>query len=176
MISRRAFHLLVPGALLELCLPGSAQAAPAQELFTLARNKNANIVKYAARPSKDGRLAASNPIEAYWLMRAEDGRREELTWAERQLAYGFSVSQCTPEGCTLRLSACSDRAMQVRLANGRIQAQLQIARQPATLQRIFVQADEGALLPSVRYVELTGITANGKRVAERVEPRRVRRF
>ncbi len=39
MISRRAFHLLVPGALLELCLPGSAQAASAQELFTLARNR-----------------------------------------------------------------------------------------------------------------------------------------
>ena len=176
MISRRAFGLLVPGVALDLCLPRVVGAAPSRELFTLGRNKNANVVKYAVRTAKNGRLDANDPIEAYWLMLADNGRREELTWAERQLAYGFSVSDCTPESCTLRLSACSDRAVRVSVSNGHAQAQLAIARQPATLQRIFVQADEGALLPSVRYVELSGVTANGQRVAERVEPRRVRRF
>lgn len=168
MISRRAFQLLVPGVALELCLPATAQASTSRELFTLARNKNANVVKYAARANKDGRLAAANPIDAYWLMRAEDGRREELTWAERKLAYGFTVSDITPDGCTLRLSACSERVVHVRVNEGRIQAQLTIAKHPATLQRIFVQADEGLLMPSVRYVELSGVTANGQRVSERI--------
>ena len=84
MLSRRAFQWLAPATLLELCLPALAQAAPSRELFTLARNTNANVVKYAVRIAKDGQLEASDPIEAYWRMLAENGRREELTWTERQ--------------------------------------------------------------------------------------------
>ena len=35
---------------------------------------------------------ANQPIDVYWLMLAENGRREELTWMERKMAYGFEVS------------------------------------------------------------------------------------
>lgn len=168
--------MLVPGALLQLALPSLAAAATSKELFTLARNKNANIVKYAVRTTKDGRLLANEPIEAYWLMNAENGRREALTWTERNLAYGFSVSDVTSDGCRLRLGACSQRVVRVSRVNGAFVARLDVARQPATLQSIYVHADEGALLPSVRYVQLTGVTASGQRVSERVEPQRVSRF
>ena len=176
MISRRAFQLLVPAALLELGAPSLAYAASSKELFTLARNKNANVVKYAVRTTKDGRLLAERPIDAYWLMLAENGRREELTWAERQLAYGFGVSDLTSDGCRLTLSACAKRVVHVTRVDGAFLARLEVAGKPATLQRIFVQADDGALLPSVRYVELSGVAANGQRVRERVEPQRVSRF
>lgn len=175
MISRRAFQLLVPATLLELSSSSLALAASAKELFTLARNKNANVVKYAVRTTKDGRLLADRPIEAFWQMLAENGRREELTWAERQLAYGFGVSDVVSDGCRLTLSACSQRVVHVTRVEGAFVARLAVAGKPATLQRIFVQADEGALLPSVRYVELSGLIANGQRVAERIEAQRSRR-
>ncbi len=176
MLSRRAFQLLAPATLLELCLPVTAQAAPARELFTLARSTNANVVKYSVRMAKDGLLEASEPIEAYWLMLAENGRREELTWTERQLAYGFSVSNSSRRGCLLHLAACPERELRVRAVDGVYRAELAIAKQAASLQRVFVRTEQHTLLPSVRYVEISGTTANGKLVTERILPRRASRF
>jgi len=178
MISRRAVTLSIPGALLSLAAPRvAAAAAPAsRELFTLARSSNANVVKYAVRVGKGGSLHSAEPVEAYWLMLAENGRREELTWTERQLAYGFSVSDVNAQGCTLHLAACADRELRIRSANGAYHAELAIAHQPVTLQRVFVQLESSALLPSVRHVEVSGVTASGARISERILPRRVRRF
>jgi len=172
MLSRRAFQMLAPATALELCLPAAAHALPSRELFTLTRNSNANVLKYAVRTGKDGLLDASNPIEAYWLMFAEDGRREELTWTERRFAYGFSTSSLQSYGCCLRLTACSERELRVRAVDGRYRAELAIAKQPAILQRIFVVAEHHALLPSVRFVEISGTNASGKLVSERIVPRR----
>jgi len=176
MLSRRAFQMLAPATLLELCLPAVAHALPSRELFTLARNTNANVVKYAIRTGKDGLLAVAEPIEAYWLMLAENGRREELTWTERQFAYGFSVSNSSARGCVLHLAACAERALRVCFVDGAYRAQLPIAKQPATLRRIFVCTEQHALLPGVRYVEISGTNAGGKTVTERISPRPMRRF
>ena len=176
MLSRRALPLLVPGALLTLCSPELAFAGQNRELFTLSRSTNANVVKYAVRLDKEGLLDVAKPVEAYWLMLAENGRREELTWGERQLAYGFSVSNVTPRSCALRLTACPDRELSVRTVDSRFRAQLLIQGRAAYLQSIFVRTEEHALLPSVRYVEISGLGANGQWVAERIVPRRVSRF
>jgi hypothetical protein len=170
MLSRRAWHTLASGAALSLLAPGSF-AATSRELFTLARSKNANVVKYAVRVDADGRLNAASPIEAYWLMLAENGRREELTWPERKLAYGFSISEQTSHGLALCLGACSARELQVRSVGGAFRAELSIGGQRAFLQRIFVRTEEGLLLPSVRYVELSGLTPSARRVSERIVPR-----
>jgi hypothetical protein len=170
MLSRRALHLLAAGAAWELVAP-RVLAATSRELFTLGRTKNANVVKYAVRTDADGRLDAACPVEAYWLMLAENGRREELSWTEQKLAYGFSVSQQTSRELRLHLSACSARSLRVRFSNGAFRTELQISGQPAFLQRIFVHTEDGLLLPRVRFVELFGLNAGGQRVTERVTAR-----
>ena len=55
----------------------------------------------------------------------------------------------------------------MRLIEGRFHAKLKIQQRPAQLQSIFVRAEEQALLPSVRYVEIAGVTADGRHIAER---------
>lgn len=177
MLSRRAFQMLAPAAALELSLtivPRVAGALPSRELFTLARNTNANVLRYAVRTGKDGRLDGRNPIEAYWLMLAENGRREELTWTERRFAYGFS-STATDQGCILRLTACPERELRVRAVDGGYRAEVTIAKQPTALKRIFVFAESHALFPNVRYVEISGTNASGQLVSERLLPQRVSR-
>jgi Domain of unknown function (DUF4833) len=176
MLSRRALPLLIPSALLALCAPELAFAGSARELFTLSRSTNANVVKYVVKLDKEGLLDVAKPVEAYWLMLAENGRREELTWGERQLAYGFSVSNVSPRSCTLRLTACPDRELNVHALDSQFRAELKIQRQPAYLQSIYVRAEEHSLLPSVRYVEISGLGVSGQRIAERIVPRRVSRF
>src|SRR5579871_1079208 len=62
-----------------------------QPLFVIERSTNANVVHYDARLTPAGELDASRPIDAYWVMQAADGRREELTSLERSKAYGFTL-------------------------------------------------------------------------------------
>jgi hypothetical protein len=142
-------------------------AAASDELFRIARSKNKNVVVYRANHGKSG-LDAASPISAYWLMLAEDGRREGLTWAERQLAYGFEVAGVTSEGCQVTLSACSKRSLRIERAVRGFRAICTIAGQRAVLERIFVQASEGALLPSVQHVDLFGKSLSGLPISERL--------
>ena len=69
-------------------------------------------------------------------MRAEDGRREGLTWLERELAYGFRVvSTVTDDGFRVVLTAFSRRAISVRKGpNGNYGAHIRIDGKPATLR------------------------------------------
>jgi hypothetical protein len=141
-------------------------------LFVIARSKNANIVRYDARLADDGSLRSDDPIIAYWVLAAEDGRRQPLSWFERRVAYGYSVSDRRKDGCTLRLSAFETRPLTVaRDPSGQFRVRTVIARRPAILKRVFVVTDEGALIPSVRYLDLEGFDARtAKALVERVEP------
>src|SRR5512143_1385587 len=62
-----------------------------QSLFIIERSKNANVVHYDARLTADGKLDPEEPVVAYYIMLAEDGRRKELNWIEKKMAYGFDI-------------------------------------------------------------------------------------
>jgi len=171
MLQRRQLGSLLLAAAASCTLPTAASAAPSRHaLFRIARSKNKNVVLYTAR-CRGNDLDSAGPIEAHWLMLAEDGRREELSWAERELAYGFSVSELAGEGCKLRLAACKARTIQVQRRPEGFRALITIAGRRALLERIFVQASEGALLPSVEFVELVGARLDGSRISERLVAR-----
>lgn len=161
-------HLLgALGAATVSGVAGFALAAPPSTLFRIERSKNKNVVVYRANQGRNG-LDQRAPVSAYWLMLAEDGRREELTWAERQLAYGFDVADVSSEGCRLVLSACNRRSLRVERGEQGFRAICMIAGHRAVLERIFVQATEGALLPSVQHVDLFGKSLAGAALSERL--------
>src|SRR5450631_573292 len=60
-------------------------------LFTIEKSSNANRVQYDARLTPEGHFDTRQPIVAYWIMAAEDGRRQELNVLERAKAYGFTL-------------------------------------------------------------------------------------
>jgi hypothetical protein len=142
-------------------------------LFCIERNKNANVVCYDVHLRKDRKLDRSNPIHAYWIMRAEDGRREELSWLERKFAYGFTIlGDPSDTGFRFRLDALPDRAIAVRRADLTFRAETMVARRRSRLVGVFVQAKEGGVTPKVRYIDLRGIDLEtGRRQVERVENR-----
>jgi hypothetical protein len=143
-----------------------------QSLFVITRSKNANEVHYAVRVRSDGRLDPDEPVTAYWILRAEDGRREDLSFLERRLAYGFSAKfGARSDALSLRLQAFPTRVLGVRCdARGRFFAHVPIAGHPARLERIFVATDESGVTPSVRYLELFGVSqAGGTSVTERIQ-------
>lgn len=167
MPSRRQFGSLALAAALTSVDASAEPPTTLVRLFDISRSKNANIVRYAAR-CRGQALEQARPIDAHWLMLAEDGRREELSWAERKLAYGFAVSSVTPAGCRLQLLACEARPVSVEHHGQSFRALAAIAGRRAVLQSIFVQAKEGALLPSVEYIDLHGRDLNGAPLSERI--------
>lgn len=171
MLTRKQFGGLVAGAALGgLLAPPARAALTSTTLFTIARSKNKNVVRYLAR-CKDQQLDDAQPIAAHWLMLAEDGRREELTWTERQLAYGFTASHVSTEGCRLRLVAFKARSIAVERRAGTFRALVTIAGRRALLERIFVQTSEAGLFPSVVHVDLFGQSLDGSALSERLTTR-----
>jgi hypothetical protein len=150
-----------------------ASPSTGRGLFVIARSKNANVLHYDLRLNQDGDVDPDDPIEAYWIMRAENGRREGLTWLERQLAYGWSVtSKVRERGFTLELVALPGREVRVhRSESGQYRASTKISGQNALLERVFVKSEEGGALPRVVYVDLFGKHAKtGAPVSERLAP------
>ena len=171
MLATRRAVLLGTAALMS-GVDARADAARSQPLFVIARSKNDNVVHYDARVRDGGRLDPDTPVVAYWVMLAEDGRREGLTWLERRLAYGFSTSfRAGGDALELRLRAFSRRPLVVRRGeNGLFHAEIALGGGSARLERILVASDEHGVTPSVRYFDLFGRRPDGTRVSERILP------
>lgn len=145
-------------------------ASASRPLFVLERNRNANFVQYDAKVTGDGSLQVSDPIDAYWIMAAEDRRKEPLTMIERQLAYGFSTNADKRGNVWLTLVAYKKVPIRVfRDASG-VHAELPIAGHRAYLTKLFVQAGP-EFIPKVTYIDVTGVDAkSGAVLTERLTP------
>jgi hypothetical protein len=128
-----------------------------QRLFHIERNKNANIVVYDARVLPEGKLTKKDPVEVYWLKLAEDGERKKLKRIERKMAYGFKVRD--QEDAQLRLDMKADigRDIFVAAVQDTFRALIDIDGRRAVLNRIYIFAKEGGILPSVEYIEMFGV-------------------
>lgn len=166
--TRRSFCVTAAAASLALLSALPAQAEGLTSLFKIERSKNANEIHYAAQVAKDGALDAKDPVAAFWVMKAEDGRREGLTFMERKMAYGFDITARGAEW-DLKLAAAPDRAIRLASVGGKWRAQTTLSGKPAYLQRIFIQTKEGGVLPTVVSVDLYGEdVATGKLIQEHV--------
>ena len=170
--ARRSVVLALPALALSLA-SGDVRAKPRRTaaLFVLTRSKNANEVHYDVGLDGNGRVDPDDPLVCYWIMRAEDGRREPLTWLERKMAYGFSViDDVDTSGFRLRLAAFTRREIAVRRAGGRYRPFTAIQGKQAELRRIHVQTDESGALPSVIHVDVFGVLPDGTPRLERLQP------
>ena len=161
--------------LLALALPLATQAAEdeatAHRLFHLERNKNANIVVYDAQVLTDGNLTEKDPVVVYWLKLAEDGERKKLKGIEKRLAYGFKVEGRDDNRVTLKMKADIGRNIVVEAVEDTYRAFIEIDGHEALLEKIFVFANEGGILPTVEYIELFGIDVEtGAEVYEKILP------
>ncbi len=166
-ITRRA----ALGASVALLVPNAATAGPIYvPLFRIERSKNANIVQYDAVLEQVDKLDPKTPVICYWILKAEDGRREGLNALDRR-AYGFKAVPEKGGSWLLYLNATSERSIRVLRWQGRWVAQIVICGRSAVLERIYVATDETGLIPKVRYIDLHGADMeNGKRLTERLRP------
>lgn len=170
MTSHRMNRRVIVGGAAALLLAPPAVAARARPIFRIERSKNANVVQYDAIEEATETLAAREPVVAYWILLAEDGRREPLSSLDRR-AYGFKVAPEKGGSWLLYLNATRDRSIRVLSWRGRWVAQIVIGNKSAVLSRIFVATDESAFLPRVKWVDLFGVDmVTGAPVTERLKP------
>jgi hypothetical protein len=151
----------------------SAEAAPRRySLFYIERSTNKNVVLYDALVERAHGAVSSVKLDVYWRMHERGGEREELTFLERKLAYGYEASLLRPDASfVVVLSACPERKLHVELGQGAPRATVELYGRPARLRRIYVQSQERALLPRVAFVDLFGEALDGgKRLRERLVP------
>jgi len=139
-----------------LVLPAAAQIKTSP-LFIIERSKNANVVHYDARLTADGELDPKEPVIAYWVKLAKDGRREELSWIEKKKAYGFDLKP-DPEvkGYKMTLVADPQRPLTVRKEGDAVRAEGIIDGRPAVLEKMFIKSSDGLIGPKVEHIELYG--------------------
>ena len=104
----------------------SALADGSQSLFFIQRSKNANEVHYDAHVTANGDLDPKNPVEGYWLNKAEDGSRSGIGLLQR-IAYGYDVTPTGNGTYALKLKAFGERPMWIVKAGGKWRVETTIA-------------------------------------------------
>jgi hypothetical protein len=138
-----------------------------KNLFKIERNKNANVVMYDVILDSSGEIDKKNPLDAYWLLYANQGQRQEIKGFEKK-AYGYTVTENGNNSYTLVLQAVKDRPIKIILVNGTPKAEILINNEPAYLSSVYVQASD-TLIPKVHYLLLKGINpSTGEQVTEKI--------
>jgi hypothetical protein len=145
-----------------------------QPLFVVERSINANVVHYDAKIDEDERLDSREPVIAFWIMAAKDGRRQELNFVEKSKAYGVIVEP-SQTGASYRIVLVSqkNREIEVYRDGETVRAKTTIGGRRAYLKRIYVAVRKGSLFSTPSYVELTGTDiATGETLQETILPGR----
>jgi hypothetical protein len=139
-----------------LAAPAAAQIKTSP-LFIIERSKNANVVHYDAQVTADGKLDPKEPVIAYWVLLAKDGRREKLSWVEKKKAYGFTVKpDPSADGYKMTLVAAPEKQITVKEEQDVVRAEAVIDGRPAVLQKLYINASDGLTGPKVHYIEVYG--------------------
>jgi len=161
--------LYITVILLSICaLSDAASARTAQPLFYIERALNANIVRYDAQVETNGTLSQREPVIAYWVLNAEDGRRESLNYVQKIKAYGIKVKPNAAQGeYLLIIVSFKERPIRVFMNNGVARAEMDINGSPAFLEKVFIQTTGAFSRPD--FIEFYGKdAANGEETVERV--------
>ncbi len=141
-----------------------------QRLFVIERNMNKNTVCYDANLLQDGKLDTDNPIDAYWIDYATDGKRTELNYIQRRMAYGFTFEKTAAGNIYVTLKAFEKRKILLTTdSRGNSLALLKINGTDARLTKIFVTA-KPKMYTNVEFIELFGIDIkSGKNLYEKID-------
>jgi len=142
-------------------------------LFTIEKSSNANRVEYVAHLKPDGHINPQQPISAYWVMAAEDGRRQELNFLERAKAYGFTLRQDGLDSYRLWVVSHKEKEIHVYRAltqdGPTVRAEAVIGGKLALVEKIYIQMRKTLLVNFPDFGEMFGFDKEtGEKRVERV--------
>jgi hypothetical protein len=139
------------------------------QLFYVQRSPNANTVVYAAKLDAKGNFDSRNPVDAFWRKFNIDGGKKNLNFIERMMAYGVRVAtNKAGQPVTFTIAALPQRKLTLGWdEHHRPQATLAIGNRTVKLAYVYLQVEEGGLMPDVPSLDIVGTdTASGKAIRE----------
>ena len=121
--------------------------------------------------TRSGKLNPEEPVVAYWIVLAGNGRREELNSIEKSRSYGFAIAKAA-SGDFFRMFLVSQKRREIRvsLAAGVPRAETRIDGHNAYLHRVYISTGKIDMF-HVNYMELFGTdTSSGETCDERTNP------
>lgn len=156
--------------------PSLASGTP-QSAFHVDSNRSRNQVHYGVHTDAQCRPEGDEPAYNYWLRLGREGlpgTTRPLSFLQ-QVAYGFKTQRVRGDGrVELRLRALPERLFTIRIAPApaaegcKTETFVTIDNKEAYLDKVFVFADQGILLPEVRYIEFYGHTNDGHAAYEKI--------
>jgi len=125
-------------------------------LFTIEKSSNANRVQYEARVKPDGHIDPQQPVVAYWVMAAENGRRQELNILERAKAYGFTLRRDGVDSYRLWVVSHPNKEIHVFRDGTGVRAEAVIGGKVALVEKIYIQMRKSFLLSLPDFGEMFG--------------------
>lgn len=143
-----------------------------QPLFIIERSTNANVIHYDAKIGKDGTFDRKEPVVAYWVMLAKDGRRQKLSALEKSRAYGFTIRRdSSGQSYWMTLVSQKLRVIHIYQEGGKVRAVTLVGGHEAYLRKIYVKTRKSGLLRTADYFELFGEDlATGQDCYEKATP------
>ncbi|HEY9048761.1 MAG TPA: DUF4833 domain-containing protein [Ohtaekwangia sp.] len=143
-------------------------------LFYIQRTPNTNTIMYALNIESDGKLNEDEPVHPYWIRYQEEGQREELSYIQRNYAYGLKTEDMGNGKFELRF--VSYKKMPFYLVKSSRDNQYHIHatinKKKIEVSRVFLQIEGGTFwLPNVVCAEVKGVDPDtGSEIVERFKP------
>lgn len=142
------------------------------QLFYLQRQPNSNTIIYDLNV-KNNKLDTNEPVHVYWIRYTEKGQRQELSWIQRNFAYGIHSKKISNSIYELNLVSYKKKKFWLEQNDeGHWQVLANMSNgKKMTLRRIYIQIDGGSFWnPNIEYVELKGLEpGTNQEVRERIK-------
>ena len=141
-------------------------------LFHFERSKNINQVHYELRINPDCSPLAKDPVHGYWKDLVEGPNVTSEIGVFESMAYGISDQKVEGEWVHFKMKALETKKFKAHIyKNGKCiaEAWTDIAGKPSILKKAYIFAVEGLVKPTVKYIDLFGVGADGKPTQERME-------
>ena len=94
-------------------------------------NKNVAIYSYVIADTESNTIDIFNPLDCYWVMREQTGNpREELTYIEKTMAYGFDIitdaDDSSDDTISIMVKALPNDSIRIQKIDGKYQSIISI--------------------------------------------------
>jgi Domain of unknown function (DUF4833) len=170
---KRVLSAALPGGVLMAWLCGTAsaasQVAEIPNALVITKSSNKNQVNYAVQVNQQCVPAGRSPVRPYWRMLERGSDATEPLVESELRAFGVERQNIDARGVNVVLRGMPARAITIRTWRGpdgacMSSANMTISGVPARVTNVYVRQK----LFGVDYVQITGSTAAGEAVSERV--------
>jgi hypothetical protein len=143
-------------------------------LFYIQRSHNKNTIAYELNFSDDKKINPEQPIHPYWIRYEEGGAKQELSYIQRNYAYGLKFQLIDKQNESYKIYFVSYSKKYILLMkspkDNKFRAYISLNNKSIEIQKIFIKTDGGTFwFPVVKYIDVSGKDSKtGNVITERI--------